>query len=136
MFQLRRATDHFVQPRMSDGHVLSIPIQVGFFIMSHGLQALWRNFPLMNGFSMYEGMSRVATRSSWREDPCGYGLPSTHTGFFHSRCLPNAAWIGIWVGPGLIFTCRMPPCIGQCVQSNPMAIPHHACVQGLSWMFA
>lgn len=54
--------------------------------------ALWRNFPLMNGFSMYEGMSRVATRSSWREDPRGYGLPSTHTGFLHSRCLPNAAW--------------------------------------------
>jgi len=46
----------------------------------------------MNGFSMYEGMSRVATRSSWREDPHGYGLPSTHTGFLHSRCLPNAAW--------------------------------------------
>lgn len=37
-------------------------------------------------------MSRVATRSSWREDPRGYGLPSTHTGFLHSRCLPNAAW--------------------------------------------
>ena len=44
-------------------------------------------------------------------------------------------WLLAGMGPGLIFTCRMPPCIGQCVQSNPMAIPHHARVQGLSWMF-
>jgi len=59
---------------------------------------------------MYEGMSRVATRSSWREDPCGYGLPSTHTGFLHSRCLPNAAWqcaalcVGMGNGFG-VFAC-------------------------------
>ena len=37
VFQLRRATDHFVRSRRGEGGVPPIPIQVGFFIMSRGL---------------------------------------------------------------------------------------------------